>query len=100
MAIVRMTLNEWDTLSPEAIARIEATDGRPIDTSDIPEATPEELKEIARQVRENRRKRMFSLRIGNETIEWWQQLGAGYTGVMARLLEEAKTHPEWIKQCL
>jgi uncharacterized protein (DUF4415 family) len=93
-------MNEWDKQSPESIARIEALDGRPIDTSDIPEATPEELKEIRRQVQENRKKRMFSLRLANETIEWWQQLGSGYTGIMARLLEEAKTHPEWIKKCL
>jgi hypothetical protein len=43
---------------------------------------------------------MFSLRLPNETIQWWQQFGAGYTGVMARLLESAKNHPEWVKQCL
>ncbi|GHT53760.1 hypothetical protein FACS189485_15510 [Spirochaetia bacterium] len=100
MAIVRMTLNDWDEPSPESIARIEALDGRPIDFSDIPEASPEELMEMRRQSLENHKKKMFSLRLGNDTIEWWQRLGSGYTGVMARLLEQAKTHPEWIKQCL
>ncbi|AEF80141.1 conserved hypothetical protein [Leadbettera azotonutricia ZAS-9] len=101
MAImVRTILQEGDNPSPEALARLAALDGRPVDTSDISEATDEELKEIARQVREKRRKKMFSLRLSNETIEWWQQLGEGYTGIMARLLEKAKSHPEWIKQCL
>ncbi|GHV36700.1 hypothetical protein AGMMS50268_05700 [Spirochaetia bacterium] len=100
MAMVHVTMNEWDKPSPETLARIAALDGRPIDFSDIPEATPEELKEIRRQSLENRKKRMFSLRLNNATIEWWQQLGMGYTGIMARLLEEAKTHPEWIKKCL
>jgi uncharacterized protein (DUF4415 family) len=92
-------MNEWDKPSPEALARIAALDDRPIDCSDIPEATPEELKEISRQMRE-KRKKMFSLRLPNDTIEWWQQLGTGYTGIMAHLLEEAKTHPEWIKESL
>ncbi|WP_052297638.1 BrnA antitoxin family protein [Leadbettera azotonutricia] len=98
--MVRTILQEGDNPSPEALARLAALDGRPVDTSDISEATDEELKEIARQVREKRRKKMFSLRLSNETIEWWQQLGEGYTGIMARLLEKAKSHPEWIKQCL
>jgi hypothetical protein len=43
---------------------------------------------------------MFSLRLNISTIEWWQQMGAGYTSVMARLLNEAQNHPEWIKGCL
>jgi uncharacterized protein (DUF4415 family) len=95
-----MIVNEGEELSPESLARLAALDARPVDTSDIPEATPEQLKEIARQVREKRQKKMFSLRLPNETIEWWQQLGEGYTGIMARLLEKAITHPEWVKQCL
>jgi uncharacterized protein (DUF4415 family) len=98
--MIRTTVNEGEELSPESLARLEALDSRPVDTSDIPEATPEQLKEIARQVREKRQKKMFSLRLPNETIEWWQQLGEGYTGIMARLLEKAITHPEWVKQCL
>jgi uncharacterized protein (DUF4415 family) len=101
MAIMARTiLNEGDKPSPETLARIAALDGRPVDTSDIPEATPEQLREIARQVREKRQKKMFSLRLSNEAIGWWQQLGEGYTGIMARLLEKAITHPEWVKQCL
>jgi uncharacterized protein (DUF4415 family) len=100
MAIVHITASENDPLSPEALARLAALDGRPIDTSDIPEASPEELQEIARQVREKRKKRMFSLRLETGALQWWQSLGVGYTGIMARLLEEAVRHPEWVKQCL
>jgi uncharacterized protein (DUF4415 family) len=95
-----MILNQGDKPSPEALSRIAATDGRPVDTSDIPEASPRELKEIARRVRENRKKRMFSLRLENTTIEWWQSLGTGYTGIMARFLGEARVHPDWVKSCL
>jgi uncharacterized protein (DUF4415 family) len=95
-----MTLHEHDKPSAKTLARIKALDNRPVDTSDISEANPEELIQIAALIREKRKKRMFSLRLTNETIEWWQQLGEGYTAIMARLLEEAKAHPEWIKLCL
>jgi uncharacterized protein (DUF4415 family) len=100
MAIVRIKATEKDQLSEEALVRLAVLKDRPVDTSDIPEASHRELREIARQVREKRKKRMFSLRLETATIEWWQSLGEGYTGLMARLLEEATRRPEWIRQCL
>ena len=100
MATVRTTTTEKDLLSEESLARLAALHNRPVDTGDIPEANPEELREITRQVREKRKKRMFSLRLETTTIAWWQSLGDGYTSLMARLLEEATRRPEWIKQCL
>jgi len=100
MAIVQTKATEDQQLSEESLARLTALQKRPVDTSDIPEANPEELREITRQVREKRKKRMFSLRLQTATIEWWKSLGDGYTGVMAKLLEEARKHPEWISQCL
>jgi uncharacterized protein (DUF4415 family) len=100
MAIVKVSMNLLDKPSPETLDRLAALDGKPVDTSDIPEASPEELQEIARQVREKRKKRMFSLRLEAGTIHWWQSLGEGYTGIMARLLEEAIRHPEWIRECI
>jgi uncharacterized protein (DUF4415 family) len=100
MATIRVTATEKARLSKESLARLALIKDRPVDTGDIPESSPEELREIARQVREKRKKRMFSLRLETVTIEWWQSLGDGYTSVMARLLEEATRHPEWIKRCL
>ena len=61
MGIVRTTATENDVLSEESLARLEALKDRPIDCSDIPELTPKELQEIYRQIREKRKKRMFSL---------------------------------------
>jgi uncharacterized protein (DUF4415 family) len=100
MAIVRTKSTENEQLSEESLARLAALKDRPVDTSDIPEANPQELREITRQIREKRKKRMFSLRLQTATIEWWKSLGEGYTSIMARLLEEARKHPEWISQCL
>ncbi|MCL2244042.1 MAG: hypothetical protein FWC03_06185 [Treponema sp.] len=73
---------------------------RPIDYSDIPESTPEELRKGRLLAIEMRKRKMFSLRIHDSTINWWKQnVGEGYTTIMARLLDEAILHPEWIKAC-
>jgi uncharacterized protein (DUF4415 family) len=96
----KLILRPGDTLSAEGRAQLRNLPKGEPDTSDIPEASPEELKLMARLVREKRKKKMFTLRLNIETIGWWQKLGEGYTGIMSRLLEEAKTHPEWIKECL
>jgi hypothetical protein len=100
MGMVQFTLTEDTKLSEESLKRLSALKDRPIDLSDIPELTSEEITEIRRQ-REEGKKQMFSLRLQNRTIKWWQTtIGEGYTTVMARLLEEARKHPEWIKKCL
>ena len=100
MATIRIATTENDQLSAESLSRLALLKDRPVDTSDIPESSPSELQEIARQIREKRKKRMFTLRLETATIEWWRSLGEGYTGIMSRLLEEACRRPDWIKQCL
>jgi uncharacterized protein (DUF4415 family) len=101
MAMVRMTIDENTELSPESLARLEALKDRPVDYSDIPESTPEELELIRMHVRQKRPKRsMFSLRLNVDTIAWWKQMGSGYTSLMARLLDEARNHSDWIRNCL
>jgi len=87
-------------LSDEAIIRLNALNDRPIDYSDIPRSTPEELRAGRLLAIEMRKKQMFSLRLKKTTIEWWKSLGEGYTSIMARLLDEATRHPEWVKKCL
>jgi len=101
MATVHYRLNTDDPISEETLAELAALKGRPIDYSDIPKWTKEEL-EIGRQMAaEMRKKQMFSLRLQTSAIDWWKQnVGAGYTGVMARLLEKATRHIDWIKECL
>ena len=88
-------------LSEESLARLAALKDRPIDYSDIPERTKEEMQIGRLMAIEMRKKQMFSLRLQASTIDWWKQnIGEGYTGVMARLLDKATKHPEWIKDCL
>jgi hypothetical protein len=99
--MVKYTLTENSQLSEDSLARLAALKDRPVDFSDIPELTPQEIAEIKLQRDEDRKKQMFSLRLQNGTIKWWKRvIGEGYTSVMARLLDNATRHPEWIKDCL
>jgi len=99
--MVRYTLTQDSKLSEESLKRLAALKDRPIDFSDIPELTPEEIAEIKRAKDEGRKKQMFSFRVQNGTIKWWKRMiGEGYTTIMARLLDKATKHPEWIKECL
>ena len=98
--IKRVTIDKNYRLSKQSIERLNALKNREADTSDIPEATPAELQELKRQLTEKRKKQLFSLRLSNGTVQWWKSLGAGYTSIMARLLDEARNHPEWVKKVL
>ena len=110
MAMVRHTIdtNNPPPISEESLLRMAALKDRPIDYSDIPEDSDEEwergvLRGIqirAKQREKLMKKQMFSLRLQKGTIEWWKSLGNGYTGIMARLLDKATKHPEWIEECL
>ena len=98
--VKRVILDKNYKLSKESLKRLKALEKRKVDTSDIPEATPAELQELKQQLMEKRKKQQFSLRLSSATVQWWQSLGTGYTSVMARLLEEARNHPEWVKKVL
>ena len=101
MGIVHFTLTEDTKLSEEDLARLAALKDRPIDYSDIPEITDEEIRVIRSMGRDIKKRQMFSLRLQNSTIGWWKKnVGEGYTGIMAKLLDEATKNPEWIKKCL
>ena len=102
MGMVRVTLTGDETVTEEGLKRMAALRDRPIDYSDIPEMTDQEIADVRRQIDEGRRNRdMFSLRLYNGTIEWWQKnIGKGYTTVMSKLLDEARKHPERIKESL
>ena len=88
-------------LSDESLARLAALKDRPIDYSDIPEKTREEIQMGIRMAAKRRKKQMFSLRLQASTIDWWKQtIGEGYTSVMARLLDKATRNPELLNGCL
>ena len=103
MAIVRSTIDIMKPIPKEVIERVRKNlKGRKIDLTDPdnPPLTAEELKQMAAQTRELRKKTMFSLRLSKASVMWWQRLGKGYTGLMTKYLEAAQQHPEWVKAAL
>jgi len=103
MGIVRHTSDGTEPISEEDLALYEALDDRPIDYSDIPKCTREELREMRRLAEERRKRKvrkMYSLRLEAGTVRWWKLLGKGYTNIMAQFLDYAKKHPEWVKESI
>jgi len=103
MGIVRHTSDGTEPISEEDLALEKEMENRPIDYSDIPDYSREELRQMRRWAEERRReqkKMMYSLRLESGTVKWWQSLGKGYTSVMAKYLDYAKKHPEWVKECI
>jgi uncharacterized protein (DUF4415 family) len=103
MGIVRHISNGTEPISEEDLALYEEMKNSPIDYSDDPKRTPEELEEMIRYAEERRKKKvrkMYSLRLESGTVKWWQSLGKGYTSIMAKFLDNAKNHPEWVKECI
>ena len=106
MGIVRHTLRKSDLekpISEEDLALYKEMENSPIDYSDDPKYTREELHQMriwAEERRREQKKMMYSLRLESGTVKWWQSLGKGYTSVMAKYLDYAKKHPEWVKECI
>ena len=69
-------------------------------TDDAPRLTDKELAEFKQVNAENRRKIPCTLRISKGSLEWWKSLGDGYTGAMARMLEDAHNHPDILKKII
>jgi uncharacterized protein (DUF4415 family) len=103
MGIVRIISNGTEPMTEEDIAMDEELKNRPIDFSDIPNYSREEIREMRRYAEERRKRKvrkMYSLRLESGTVKWWQSLGKGYTSIMANFLDYAKKHPEWVKESI
>ena len=70
---------------------------------DCPELSENELlqfRRIADMRKVDRRKQNITLRVSPSTAAKAKALGAGYTGVLARMLDLCLNDPEIIKKCL
>jgi uncharacterized protein (DUF4415 family) len=117
MATTRFTIPAGQRPSKEEWARIKAelAEARKhpiVYDEDCPELTPEQLAEfrpangmtmeeraqMMRERRVKRKRRNVSIRLAPDCIETYKQLGKGYTGVMAEVLQYAAAHPDILKQ--
>ena len=88
----------------EVLDEVERASKLPINYDDIPPLTDEELKQVAKMARGQRasmKKINVTIRVPQQTIDKAKRmLGAGYTGVLRRLIVKAVDHPELLKDCL
>ncbi|MCI6084885.1 hypothetical protein [Selenomonas sp.] len=105
MAIHRMTLHAGDQPPASAIAEAERAAQFPINFDDAPEMTDAQIARAATLARGRRaamqKKQNITIRVPQQTINKAKRmLGAGYTGVLRRLIVKAVDHPELLKDCL
>lgn len=91
-------------LTDEERAEIEALrDREPEPDEENPAQTPEQLKQfrrVADEYRADKNKQTVTLRLSPSAIAKAKALGKGYTGILARVLENALNDPETLRKAL
>ena len=100
--IIKSTINEKAKIPLKVQKKVqEDLNGRKIDYSDIPAMSQLEVKEAFLQIKNQKKKVLFSLRLKKDTIDWWREfVGEGYTTAMAELLDRATKNPEGLRKYL
>ena len=75
-------------LTATQLAQLKALEGRPIDTSDLPELPPEAWKNAVRGKFYRPLKQAVSLRLDADVIAWLKKDGQGYQTRVNRMLRE------------
>ena len=104
MAMIRLTRKVGEKPPKEVLLEIEAASKQPIVyDADCPPSSEQALREFAAQAREKRKKQQKSvvtLRMKKETLAVYKELGRGFTGIMAELLDYTAKNPELLQQML
>lgn len=104
MAIVKYTLPPNSKPTKAQIKEIKQAAKAPIVyDEDCPELTEEELAEfarIAKQQRDERKKKVIALRVNNSTLEKAKKLGKGYTAILSRMIDLCIDDKELLQKCL
>jgi uncharacterized protein (DUF4415 family) len=86
--IVRYRREPGTPLTAKQIRELKALEGRPIDTSDIPELPPGAWKDAVRGKFYRPVKKAVSLRLDADVIAWLKKDGKGYQTRANRVLRE------------
>lgn len=104
MAITKTIIYEGQQPTAEQLAEIEAASRKAaVPDEDAPVLTLEQYAEmaaIARARRDEAKKPVLSLRISPATLEKAKATGAGYTGFLSRLLDNAIDDPALVRKSL
>ena len=94
-------LKQSDKPSKEQLKRIEqASKITAVHDKDSPVYTPEQLAHLYLESKKLSRKQTVGIRLNQKTIEQYKNMGKGYTGIMAAVLDYAITHPEVLRKAL
>ena len=97
--MVKETLRAGQKPTKAQVKEIRAAGKRAVTyTDDAPRLTSKELAEFKQINAEGRKKIPCTLRLSQESLEWWKSLGEGYTAAMARMLEDAQNHPDILRK--
>ena len=101
--LITKTLDEIMSkpLTEEQLKMLDELKDRPIEPDeDCPAYTFEELMEMKRQADERRNKQTVTIRLSPAAVEKAKALGKGYTGILARLIENGLNDPEALRKAL
>jgi len=94
-------LKPGDKPTKKQLERIERAANMPVVfDKDSPVYTPEQLAWLYTESKRLGKKQTVGIRLNQKTIEQYKNLGKGYTGIMAAVLDYAIRHPDMIKKAL
>ena len=100
--MARISIKDLDKkLTKKELNDLKNAENKAPDFHDIPEMTPEKLKEFKRlHDAADRNKHTVSLRVSSSTLNIAKAYGKGYTSFLSRLLDEAIKNEELVKKCI
>ena len=94
-------LKPGDKPTTEQIKRVEQAAKMPIvPDEDSPVYTTKQLAYLYLESKRLGKKKTVGIRLNQKTIEQYKNLGKGYTGIMAAVLDYAINHPDLLKEAL
>ena len=94
-------LKPGDKPTKKQILRIEnAARGPIIASEDSPVYTSRQLAHLYAESKKQNRKKTVGIRLNQWTLEKYKELGKGYTGIMAAVLDYAINNPAILKNAL
>ena len=94
-------LKSGDKPRMEQIKRIEQAVKIPIASDkDSPVYTSKQLAYLYLESKKLNKKKTVGIRLNQKTIDQYRELGKGYTGIMAAVLDYAISHPDVLRKAL
>ena len=95
------SLNPGEKPTREQIERIEKAVKMPIVASeDSPVYSSKQLAHLYFESKKLNKKQTVGIRLNERTLELYKELGKGYTGIMAAVLDYAIRNPDVLKKAL